>query len=268
MKQLQGKVAVVTGAASGIGKELAIQLAQKGVSLVLTDYNANLLEETLQTVKAVQPNSKSYVFDVADKMAFQQFAQQAIADFGEIDIVVNNAGVALGKYTVEEVSYEDLEWILGINLWGMIYGTKEFLSHLKTRPEASIVNISSLFGLVGVKYQAPYCTTKFAIRGFTESLRQELADTKVQVLSVHPGGIKTNIARNARYHDAQAVKRLAKGFDSAAKTTAQSAAQQIIKAIEGKKKRLLIGNDARIMDKIVRLLPVKYANLVRKLAEK
>ncbi|MGB0523025.1 MAG: SDR family NAD(P)-dependent oxidoreductase [Flammeovirgaceae bacterium] len=268
MRILDGKVAVVTGAASGIGRELAIQLAQKGAILVITDFNAAQLAETLKAVQAIQPSSQSYVFDVSDKRAFQQFAQEAITTFKHIDIVINNAGVALGKYTVEQVSYDDFEWIVGINLWGMIYGTKEFLTHLKSRPEAYIVNVSSLFGLIGVKYQAAYCTTKFAIRGFTESLRQELAHTNVRVLAVHPGGIKTNIARSARHHDPVSKTKMAKGFDAAAKTTADRAAQQIIKAMQQKQERLLIGKDAKFMEKIVRLFPKGYDWVVQKMAGK
>lgn len=268
MRKLNGKVAIVTGAGSGIGRELAIQLAQQGVVVAITDFNAASLDQTLDLVTPYQPESSSYVFDVSDKAAFQQFAKEVLEDYPSIDIVINNAGVALGKYTVESVSYEDFEWILGINLWGMIYGTKEFLSHLKTRPEASIVNISSLFGLIGVKYQAPYCTTKFAIRGFTESLRQELTNTEVQVLSVHPGGIKTNIARNARFHDQTGREKLAKNFDAAAKTSAESAAKQIIKAIQRKQDRLLVGMDAKFMDKLVRIFPEGYARLVRMIAGK
>lgn len=267
MRKLEGKVAVVTGAGSGIGKELAVQLAKKGATLAITDYDAETLAETLKEVHKVQPNSKSYVFDVSDKEAFQQFAQQALTDFPTIDIVINNAGVALGKYTVEQLSYEDFEWIVGINLWGMIYGTKEFLSHLKTRPSACVVNISSLFGLIGVKYQAAYCTTKFAIRGFTESLRQELTETNVKVLSIHPGGIKTNIARNARFHDPKAVEKLASSFEEAAKTTASSAAKQIIDAIRQQEERVLIGMDAKVMDKLVRIFPEAYAWLVRKFTD-
>jgi len=268
MRNLRGKVAVITGAGSGIGRALALQLAQQGVTLAITDYQSESLQESLKLVQKHQPQSRSYLFDVSDKAAFQEFAQQAIRDFQQIDLVINNAGVALGKYTVEQLSYEDLEWIMGINLWGMIYGTKEFLPHLKTRLEASIVNISSLFGLIGVKYQAAYCTTKFAIRGFTESLRQELMDTNVQVLSVHPGGIKTNIAKHARHHNQAHITKMAKSFEQAAKTSSESAAKQIIRGIQKNKKRVLVGMDAKLLDKLVRLFPNSYAKLVSKMAGK
>ena len=268
MRKLQGKVAVVTGAGSGIGKALALQLAAKGVVLAITDYNEETLEETFQQIEQMQPNSIKSIFDVSDKTAFQNFAQQVIAHFGRVDIVINNAGVALGKYTVEELSYDDFEWIVGINFWGMVYGTKEFLTILKLQPEATIVNVSSLFGLIGVKYQAAYCTTKFAIRGFTESLRQELENTQVNVIAVHPGGIKTNIAKSARFHDQAAKEKLAINFDKAAKTSADSAAQQIITAIQKKRKRVLIGLDAKFMDKVVRIFPEGYAKLVKMIAGK
>ncbi len=267
MKNLQGKTVVITGAGSGMGRELAIQLDEIGAILALTDYKNDILEETKGMLK--NPEKHSYhIFDVADKEAFQKFTDEAISHHKMIDVVINNAGIALDTASVQKLEWDAFEKIVGINMWGMIYGSKMFLQHLKSRPEACIVNLSSVFGLIGVAHQAAYSTTKFAIRGFTESLKLELSKTNVVALSVHPGGIKTNIVNSIVAKDETAKAEFAKKFDKMAKTTAPDAASQIIKAIQDKKTRLLIGKDAKTIDLVVRLFPVKYQSMFKKLAGK
>ena len=257
MKTFKDKVVVVTGAGSGIGRALAIQLAQKGAILALTDYN----EATLLETKSLLQNPEKHLlstFDVANLQAFQDFQEGVIAKLGTVDAVINNAGIAADLIPVSKLEWETFRKVVDINMWGMIYGSKLFLNDLLNRPEASIVNISSVFGMIGVANQSPYSTTKFAIRGFTESLRQELEETNVSVLSVHPGGIRTNIVRNIDARSEKAKERFVQNFDKLAKTSAESAAAQIIRAMEKKKPRLLIGKDARMIDRVVRLFPSTY----------
>jgi len=262
MKNLANKIAVITGAGSGIGRELALQLSSKGAVVALTDFNAKTLQKTYQDILDKGGRASQYVFDVANREAVYGFAEEVLDEYGHVDIVINNAGVALGRLTVNEVSYKDFEWIVGINMWGPIYGTKAFLPTLLKRPEASIVNISSLFGIIGMGTQAPYCTTKFALRGFNESLRMELIDTNVVISSVHPGGIRTNIARNSRPVSESEKAKMVKRFDKLAKTTAESAAAQIIRGIQAKNTRILVGNDAKIMDVIARIFPRLYTRFI------
>lgn len=261
MKNLTDKVIVITGAGSGIGRALAVQLAGQGATLALNDYNAETLAET---VSQLDGKVSQHVFDVSDKEAFYAFAKDVIQLYGQVDVVINNAGVALGEITVSEVSLEQMEWLMGINYWGVVYGTKAFLPHLLERPEASLVNISSVFGIIGVGTQATYCAAKFAVRGFTEALRMEMriAGSKLCVTSVHPGGIKTNIARSARdEHNPDRKARSAKSFDKLTRTSAEDAAKTIIRGIKKKKHRVLIGGDARLIDFIARFLPVRYTGL-------
>ncbi len=260
MKNFKGKIAVITGAGSGIGKALAIEFANLGAHLALNDFNKERLEETANLCKNKGIEVYTKDFDVSDRAAFYQFAEDVIEHFGAVDIVINNAGVALGKFTALETSYEDFEWIMGINLWGVIYGTKAFLPSLLKREEASVVNISSLFGITGVAFQSAYCTTKFAVRGFTESLRMELLDTNVNVHVVHPGGIKTNIARDAKGHGSnkeELIKKFEKGFFH----TPEKAAKVIINGIKKKSNRILIGPEAMLGDITARLAPTNYSKI-------
>ncbi len=268
--QIQNKNIVITGTGSGIGKALAIECAKAGANVIINDYKSDLLQETVTYLKALGGNHRvmAKAFDVSDRAAFENFAKEAIEEMGTIDGVINNAGVALGRFSVEETPYEDFEWLLGINLWGMIYGTKSFLPHLISRPEAFVVNISSIFGIMGVGFQSAYCTSKFAIRGFTESLRMEMQGLHphVKVISVHPGGIDTNIARNSRWaEDANEAERQQsiQDFEKLlAKTSSEQAAKVIIKGIQKKQERILIGNDAKLADRVVRWLPESYTKVV------
>lgn len=266
MKNLQNKVIAITGTASGIGKSLALQLAAEGAILAISDVNPTGLKQTYQEVAAIGGKASQYIVDVSQKEQVYDFAKAVIQDYGHVDIIINNAGVALGAMDMETVNYEELDWIFGINLWGVIYGTKAFLPAIKSRPEGAIINISSVFGLSGIPQQGPYCMTKFAVRGLTESLRGELKDTNVLVMQVHPGGIKTNIARSSRNRTATAAEReqFSKDFEQLAKTTPEEAARVIIKGLKKNKSRIRIGADARLMDRLVRFFPIKGVDRIAK----
>lgn len=269
MKSLRDKVVVITGAGSGIGRALAVELAAAGCKLALSDINETAVKDV---ARQLSDNGKSVIadrLDVADRAAFYAYADRVIKHFGGANIIINNAGVALGA-TVEDTSYEDFEWLMGINFWGVVYGTKAFLPHLKQADEGHIVNISSVFGLIGVPTQSAYNAAKFAVRGFTESLRQELEieGSSVSCTSVHPGGIKTNIANAARM--TSSVENITgKGADDARRefekmfrTTPEEAAATIIAGIRGNKRRVLIGADAVAIDTMQRLLPTSYQKLL------
>lgn len=264
MKNLQDKVAVVTGAGSGIGKSLALALAREGVRLALNDWNADNLEQTLAAIRQNGGTAYGKAFDVAQKEAVYQFAEDVLQQFGQVDIVVNNAGITHEQRLLERCGYEEFEKILGVNLWGVIYGSKAFLPLLKQRPEAALVNISSIFGVIGYPNQGAYVTSKFAVRGFTETLRIELGKSPVTVTCVHPGGIRTNIARNIQSENQERVEKFAKVFERMAITPSESAAKQIVEAIRKKDNRLVIGPDARKLDWLARLFPSAYERWVFK----
>lgn len=266
MKNFQNKVVVITGAASGIGRALAIEFAKRGARVAISDMNETGLART--KAKLAGSGHYSEQFDVSDRKAFYEHADNVVREMGQVDVVINNAGVAVSE-TVENTSYEDFEWVMGINFWGVVYGTKAFLPHLKRAEEGWVVNISSLFGLVGVPTQSAYNATKFAVRGFTEALVHELAGTSTHALSVHPGGIRTNIAASARFgqdmqgnHDHDKANA---AFERAARVTPEQAANTIIGAIERKQHRLLIGKDAKLLDAIQRATPTKYGAIMNKL---
>ncbi len=271
MKTLENKVAVITGAASGIGRSLAVKLAKDGCKLALSDVNEAGLAETASMLGLGADRVFTRKLDVSSEADFNSFADDVIFQFGHADILVNNAGVNHNGKVID-TPIDDFKWIFDINFWGVVYGSRAFLPHLMKRPGASLVNISSLFGLVGIREQSAYCATKFAVRGFTESLRQEvkLARAKMDVISVHPGGIKTNIAKNARMVTAGGAaseaeqKKFAAVFDRIAKTTAEQAAQAIIDGIKKGQARILIGNDAKFLDKIQRFFPAGYDKIFAK----
>ncbi len=262
MKNLEGKIVVVTGAGSGIGRALALQLAAQGAQLALCDINETNLQKTVEIASAHGVKVYSAAVDVSKRDAFQTFADNVARALGNASVIINNASVALSQ-NVEGMDRKDFEWVLNINFWGVVNGCEAFLPQLRQQKDAHIVNISSIFGIIGVPSQSAYNASKFAVKGFTEALRQELNGSNIHVTCVHPGGIKTNIARNARVHNdmfgrVADVKKLAADFDRLAATTAEEAARQIVRAIENNQKRLLIGKDAKALDVIQRLLPNHY----------
>jgi NAD(P)-dependent dehydrogenase (short-subunit alcohol dehydrogenase family) len=257
-------VAVITGAASGIGRATALRLAQAGAALAISDVNAQGLAATAQAARAFGVKVTEHVLDVADKEAMQNFAAEVQAQHGQASILLNNAGVAI-LGTAEELSLEDYEWLIGINFWGVIYGTKCFLPLLKQQPEAYILNISSIFGIIAPTGQSAYCAAKFGVRGFTESLRHELKNTNIHVATIHPGGIKTNIAAQAKLgagaNPAEHAD-TASRFDNVARTTPEQAAERIVRGILRNEHRILIGTDAKILALLQRLVPVNYWRVI------
>ena len=266
MNDLKGKVAAITGAASGIGRALALNLATEGCHVAIADIHETGLKETADKVRSSGVRVTTHMVDVAKREQVKRYADEVVKAHGSVHLLINNAGVGIIE-TLEDVSYEDFEWLIGINLWGVIYGCKEFLPYLKQQPSAHIVNISSVNGIFTNPNNGPYCTSKFAVRGFTETLAQELSDTNVKVSCVHPGGIQTNIASNFRFYKA-ADPTL--GRDDAvaffnrviAGTTADKAAQIIIAGIKKDKLRIMVGTDAYVMDWLKRLLPVGFQRLM------
>jgi NAD(P)-dependent dehydrogenase (short-subunit alcohol dehydrogenase family) len=255
MSKIQGAVAVVTGAASGIGRALAVELARQGAQLALADVNSAGLEETHRLLGSAP--ARTYTVDVSDAAAVESFARQVEKDFGRTSILVNNAGVALYG-TFAEVSIKDIEWLMGINFWGVIHGCKFFLPQFETG--AHIVNISSVFGLIGPPGQSAYCSSKFAVRGFSECLREELRDAGIHVTCVHPAGIATSIANKARAGALAQVEDLdqrREQFTKALTIPAEEAAQVIVRAIVANKDRVLIGKDAYRIDFLQRLAPAR-----------
>lgn len=268
MKNFSGKVAVITGAGSGIGRALAHQLAEAGAKLALCDINLKSLHETQRLLEnqGCRGQINLYQLDVSQKEQTADLATQVVSDFETIDLVINNAGVS-SSGRVHELTYDTLEWTININLWGVIYVTKAFLPYLIQRPEAAIVNISSVYGLMGIPGQAAYCASKFAVRGFTEALRQEYYNTNIVVTVVFPGGVKTNIARNSKTDyqvSPEEYEQSIQKIEAAFQTTPEEAARTIIKGIQTKAPRILIGKDAKKIDLLTRFKPDKYDKAIAK----
>ena len=274
MENFESKVAAITGAGSGIGRALAVELAKRGAHLALSDVDEDGLAETVAMCEGYGVKVTSDRVDVADRDAVFAWADSVEDAHGKVNLIFNNAGVALGA-TVEGMRDEDFRWLIDINFWGVVHGTRAFLPHLKAAGEGHIVNLSSVFGLAGIPSQSAYNAAKFAVRGFTESLRQELDILRcgVSVTSVHPGGIKTNIARAARtdpsiaslgIDPASAATRFERGF----MTSPDSAARTILRAVEKDRRRVLVGPDAHVLDWMVRLLPSLYQRVTVALARR
>jgi NAD(P)-dependent dehydrogenase (short-subunit alcohol dehydrogenase family) len=275
MKDFKNKVAAITGAASGMGRTLALELARRGCHLALSDVNEKGLAETAQMASKLGVKVTTAKVNVASREGMNAWADEVVRDHGKVNLVFNNAGVALGAF-IETVKPEDFEWIMGINFWGVVWGTQAFLPHLKKAGEGHIINTSSLFGLLSVPTQGTYNASKFAVRGFTEALRQELDMAKcgVSATTVHPGGIRTNIAKAAKMDES--IQK-ATGDSEAARakfdkllnfTTAESAALQILAGVEGNKRRVLVGLDAKFLDKLVRILGSWYQPIITAFAKR
>jgi NAD(P)-dependent dehydrogenase (short-subunit alcohol dehydrogenase family) len=262
--EYRGRTTVVTGAASGLGRALAVELAGRGARLALSDVDTAALDETVRLCGPAGENLRAFELDVSDRRSVLAHAEEVAGAFGGVNLVVNNAGVAVVG-SVEETGFEDLDWLIGINLMGVINGTKAFLPHLIRSGDGHLVNISSVFGLIAPAYQSAYCTAKFGVRGFTESLRQEMliAGHPVTVHCVHPGGIKTNIARRARYPGGSQRFGLDPGdqFERVARTTPQVAARKVLAGVDRDAPRILVGPDAYLIAAIPRLLGVRYVGL-------
>ncbi|MCR9213417.1 MAG: SDR family oxidoreductase [Proteobacteria bacterium] len=261
----QGKTAAITGAGSGIGRALSLSLARKGCNLALSDISEERLDETKALIADQNVGCSLTVLDVSDRDAVESWAQDAVSEFGTVDFVFNNAGVTVVN-SADDLSYEDFHWIMNINFWGVVHGSKAFLPHFLERGEGAIINVSSLFGLISVPSQSSYNASKFAVRGFTESLAQEVSKKGITVCSVHPGGIKTSIARNARFNSpgfgAKNMEEFTRAFEKGARTTSEEAANVILSGVEKGRKRILIGGDAKLLDIIQRLTPTRYNDFI------
>jgi len=267
MSRFNGKVVVITGAGSGIGRALAQQLAGKGARLALSDVNAQGLNETLASLPAVT-EARGYALDVSNRQSVFAHADEVRRDFGTAHCVINNAGATMIG-TIEHMTVDEIEWQLGINLWGVIYGTKAFLPMMLAQSEGCIVNISSVFGLVGYPAQGAYNISKFGVRGLTECLWSELEGTGVQAVCVHPGGIKTNIERAGRRCTAAGEEeaRFSVLADKLLQTTADECAGDIIAGVERGKKRIITGNRSTTLFWLSRLLPNAYPAILKIVAQ-
>jgi len=264
MKGFDGKVAVVTGAGSGIGQALAIELGRSGAKLAISDVDTEGLAATEERLNAIGAPVKADRLDVTERQAFQVYADDVKDHYGTVNQVYNNAGIA---YTgsVEISQFKDLERVMDVDYWGVVNGTKIFLPHLIASGDGHVVNVSSVFGLLAVPGQAAYNAAKFAVRGFTEALRQEMlvAGHPVKVTCVHPGGIKTAIARNAVTAEGLDQEELAHFFDKKlANTSAQKAARVILDGVSKNKPRVLVGTDAKALDLLARVTGSGYQRLV------
>lgn len=268
LDHLAGKVAVISGAGGGMGRELALQAARAGASVAVADWNADGLAETVDLVKGIGAQVRDDVLDVSDRTAVARWAADVVGQFGRVNLVVNNAGVSMSG-DFEDMTYEEFDWILGVNLHGVVNGTKEFLPHLIASGNGALVNMSSLFGLVSMPGQSAYNATKYAVRGFTEALREEMLINRhpVTVTCVHPGGIKTGIARNGRTTAGEDHAALARTFDTKlARMPADKAAAIILKGALAGKARVLVGADAHLLHHFAKLTGSRYQDLVARLA--
>ena len=264
---LENRTALVTGAASGIGRSLAVGLAARGCSLALADRNVAGLEETERVIATNRVRISRHALDVADREAVAALPAAVEAVHGGLDLLVNNAGVAVGG-TFDDVTEADFEWLFEINFWGVVRITRAFLPLLRAQPEARIVNLSSLYGLIAPPGQTAYAASKFAVRGFSQALRHELAGGSVGVTVVHPGGVATSVADSARLPAHMTPEEAARGraaANSLLKLPPERAAEIILAAVERRQGRVLVGTDAKLVALIERLVPVSYWSVIQKL---
>ncbi|USG60890.1 SDR family oxidoreductase [Sneathiella marina] len=262
-----GKTAAITGAGSGIGRALACKLASKGCNLALSDISDDGLAETAALIGNQPVKCVITKLDVSNREAVENWAAASVEEFGGIDLVFNNAGVTVVD-NVNSIAYDDFYWVMNINFWGVVHGSKAFLPHFLGRRQGHLINISSLFGLITVPGQSAYNASKFAVRGFTEALGQEVRGKGIGVSCVHPGGILTDIARNARFKrsfsGSQTAEEFSKTFDAMARTSPEQAADAILEGIVKNRRRILIGSDARLLDRLQRLMPTRYSDFINK----
>jgi hypothetical protein len=266
MSRFNGKVVVITGAGSGIGRALAQQLAAKGARLALSDVNRQGLDETLQSLPPLT-EARGYALDVSSRQGVFAHADEVKRDFGTVHCVINNAGATMIG-TIEHLTIEEIEWQLGINLWGVIYGTKAFLPIMLAQSEGCIVNISSVFGLVGYPAQGAYNISKFGVRGLTECLWSELEGTGVSAICVHPGGIRTNIEKAGRRCGAAGEEeaRFSLLADKLLQTEPAECAADIIAGVERGKRRVVTGNKSTSLYWLGRLMPNRYPAILKMIA--
>jgi len=263
MTAIKGKVAVITGAGSGIGRALAYDLARRGAKLAISDVDTAGLAETAKQVRVIGAPVHEQRLDVTDRAAVLAYADTVAAEYGTINMIFNNAGIAFTG-DVEEMEFEQIERVIDVDFWGVVNGTKAFLPHLIASGDGHVVNISSLFGLLSMPGQSAYNAAKFAVRGFTESLRQEMIINRhpVQVTCVHPGGIKTAIARNGGAVEGRDAAQIAEFFDAKlAKTSPEQAAKTILRAVIGNRPRAVVGLDAKVLDVFIRVVGPAYQRL-------
>lgn len=269
MSLTNDSIAVVTGAASGIGRSLAVRLAAEGIAgVAIADVNAEELNETTRLMDNAKGRISTHVVNVGDLEQMRAFAAAVVAQHGRVTHLINNAGVSLFG-TIEEVSIADIEWLMNVNFWGTVYGVKLFLPMLREQPAAHIVNVSSVFGFIAPPGNAAYSASKFAVRGFTESLRHELKNTNISVSCVHPGGVATNIAREGRVGaqaDASTKEKTVNYHTKVSHTTPEAAAATIVRGIKRRSKRILVGMDARIIEAVHRAAPVSYMSVMNLLS--
>ncbi len=269
MMLLKDKVVVITGAASGIGKALSLGCAERGAKLMLADIDATGLQQLADSIRAAGAACHSLITDTGNEVALYALAAECQRVYGGADVLFNNAGVALVS-PIESASTADAQWLMNINFWGVVHGCRAFLPQLRKRPEAVVVNLSSIFAMISMPTQGYYNAAKAAVRGFSDALREELRDSSVRVLCVHPGGIKTNIANNARVIDlaklATNAEQMRVNFEQAAITTPEQAARAILSAVEQGQTRLLIGRDAKLADILYRLAPARASQWITAMA--
>ena len=263
MLELRGRTAVVTGAASGIGRAIATSLARRGCHLALADIDDEGLASTVAAIASPGLRISRHHLDVSDADAVADFPARVTAEHGGTDVLVNNAGVAVAG-TFEQVAEADFEWLFGINFWGVVRMTRAFLPLLHQSEEARLVNISSVFGLIAPPGQTAYAASKFAVRGFSAALRHELAGTRIGVTVVHPGGVATAIAKNARIAKAISAEEAAERQERSKRflrLPPEVAGETIVRGVENRRPRVLVGPDARLLALIERVMPVGYWNL-------